>query len=437
MSNSGEFQKYQSPLDVEKYPEGLQGLELEQVHIYVRHGERAPVGVRMTDQPANIPEHWIMCKTARRMQASVYGLPESGDEFLQSRKIVERKDGTSMEGQCLLGELTDLGRKSTYDYGTSLRKLYIDRLGFLPDTLEKPDQVYFRTTNMPRTTESLQQIIHGLYPTSKCHADATPPILVRNGRDENLIGNTSNCKRLEILLVGFAQAAASAFNPTLEPLDKKLSKYLGGNAIRVDGKPRASGIMDTIRAAIAHNIKVPPEFEDKSVIDTIERAVVSEWFSDKTEEVRRLGMGRLLDDLSRKMQHKVENGERDPLKILVHATHDTGLAALCSTLDVFDDKWPAFTASITFELFKKTADLQSSSIMHTMMSPFRTMSRPEYFVRMRYQNKNMALPMCADEGKHLPGSPEFCTLAAFRERIKELTPVDWDAECAPGGRGSQ
>ncbi|KAI3604076.1 acid phosphatase [Moniliophthora roreri] len=99
MSNSGEFQKYQSPLDVEKYPEGLQGLELEQVHIYVRHGERAPVGVRMTDQPANIPEHWIMCKTARRMQASVYGLPESGDEFLQSRKIVERKDGTSMEGQ--------------------------------------------------------------------------------------------------------------------------------------------------------------------------------------------------------------------------------------------------------------------------------------------------------------------------------------------------
>lgn len=55
-------------------------------------------------------------------------------------------------------------------------------------------------------------------------------------------------------------------------------------------------------------------------------------------------------------------------------------------------------------------------------------------VRMRYQNRNLVLPICSEEGKHLPGSPEFCTLAAFRERVKELTPVDWDSECAPSGR---
>ncbi len=51
-------------------------------------------------------------------------------------------------------------------------------------------------------------------------------------------------------------------------------------------------------------------------------------------------------------------------------------------------------------------------------------------VRVRYQNQDKALPFCAEEGKHLPGSPEFCTLAAFRERVKELTPVNWEAECA-------
>jgi len=63
--------------------------------------------------------------------------------------------------------------------------------------------------------------------------------------------------------------AAAAYNATLEPLDKKLSKYLGGNPIRVDGKPRASGILDTIRAAVANDVKVPPEFEDKAVVDVI------------------------------------------------------------------------------------------------------------------------------------------------------------------------
>ena len=60
--------------------------------------------------------------------------------------------------------------------------------------------------------------------------------------------------------------------------------------------------------------------------------------TDKTEEVRRLGMGRLLEDLSRKMQHKAIYGSHDPLKILVHSTHDTAIAGLCSTLDVFDDR---------------------------------------------------------------------------------------------------
>ncbi|KAJ3918747.1 histidine phosphatase superfamily [Lentinula edodes] len=433
-----ESPKSYSPLDIGKYSVAPSGLELEQVHIYVRHGERTPVGVRLAGPPANLPEHWMMCKTARRFQASVNapGIGNGMDEFQQSRRVVERADGTHNESQCLLGELTDLGRKSTYNFGTSLRELYVERLGFLPDSLQNAEAVYFRTTNVPRTTESLQQIVHGLYPSSKCHPEAIPSIFVRNGRDENLLGNAGSCKRLEILLIGFAQAAASAYNHTLEPLDKKISRYIDGHPVRIDGKPRASGILDTIRAATAHNIKVPSEFEEKGVIDIIEKAVVAEWFADKTEEVRRLGMGRLLDDLSTKMQHKAAHGDKDPLKILVHSTHDTALAGLASTLDVFDDKWPQFTSSITFELFKSTSVKNGLSIFNNLMSPFRSKAGPEHYIRMRYQNKNMVLPLCAEEGKHLPGSPEFCTLTAFRERAKELTPVDFVSECAPAGRNS-
>lgn len=93
--------------------------------------------------------------------------------------------------------------------------------------------------------------------------------------------------------------------------------------------------------------------------------------ADQTEEVRRLGMGRLLSDLAKKMQYKVDKPSADPLRLVVHSTHDTALAGLTSTLDVFDDKsipctiasrtlgadlivrWPAFTSAITFELFQR------------------------------------------------------------------------------------
>ena len=53
-------------------------------------------------------------------------------------------------------------------------------------------------------------------------------------------------------------------------------------------------------------------------------------------------MGRLLSDISQKMGTKATKGNEDPMKILVHSTHDTALAGLCNTLDVYDEKFAFF-----------------------------------------------------------------------------------------------
>lgn len=60
--------------------------------------------------------------------------------------------------------------------------------------------------------------------------------------------------------------------------------------------------------------------------------------ADEAEEVRKLGMGRLLADVSTKMQKKAINGPKDQMRILVHSTHDTTIAGICATLDVFDER---------------------------------------------------------------------------------------------------
>ena len=182
-------------------------------------------------------------------------------------------------------------------------------------------------------------------------------------------------------------------------------------------------------------------------------------------------MGRLLSDLSHQLHLKAREdvtGAKGTPKILIHSTHDTALAGLASTLDVFDDRWPAFTASMTFELFRRVAEpnareaaaevsgveqAQNAGVFQAVLgsSPFRRKARTasDYCthhalvrvlilsvirstpadVRARYQNRNLFLPVCADEGKHLPEHPEFCTLKAFAERVAELTPRDWEAEC--------
>jgi acid phosphatase len=155
--------------------------------------------------------------------------------------------------------------------------------------------------------------------------------------------------------------------------------------------------------------------------------------SDKNEEYRRLAMGPLLHDLQQKLAKKAALGSRDPSKILIHSTHDTALAGINSVLGVFDNRWPTFTASITFELFKGLLS-PPQGFLAGLRQTFLPSHKPRYYVRMRYQNKDMVIPYCKLEGNHLPGAQEFCTLEAFQERVRELIPEDWDAECAPQGR---
>lgn len=111
------------PLDVEGYPIAPPELELEQVHIYVRHGasqfssmpglhsttpfsnlcpgERTPVRVRMSDPPANIPERWDLCKTARRFRAAVTSNINvtNAMEEVTIRKVVESANGDIEAGE--------------------------------------------------------------------------------------------------------------------------------------------------------------------------------------------------------------------------------------------------------------------------------------------------------------------------------------------------
>lgn len=91
------------------------------------------------------------------------------------------------------GELTDLGRRSTLELGARLRSLYVDQLGFLPSSLDASTlpSVAFRSTNMPRTIESLHQIVEGLWGKERRLEGVRVPFAVRGWLEEDLYPNTS------------------------------------------------------------------------------------------------------------------------------------------------------------------------------------------------------------------------------------------------------
>ncbi|SGZ30415.1 BQ5605_C048g12354 [Microbotryum silenes-dioicae] len=476
-----------------------QGLQLVQAHWFVRHGERSPVRQRLTGF-GDIPAIFPLCAIGRSFSTAVLSLTTSDPtassatselntgsnptsslhsgthpdslpwkshtgQVLSKRLLGIRRHAEEMgprnlanggtPADCYWGELTDLGRESTLNLGARLRALYVDRLGFLPETLpdlpvdESP--VYFRSTGMPRTIESLHQIVEGLFPSG--YRAGLVDYTVRNPNDESLYPN-SLCARMRQLDQISIAMAAKKYNPTLEPLDATLVKYTE-TPLRIDSSPRANGILDTLYVCLAHSIRTPSDLSDPKLLQTLESAVVHEWFdSYSTLEFTKLSMGRFLGDLKASLVSKIADPEekKNKLRLGVYACHDTSLGGILNALQVFDGRWPPFTSHISVELFRdsdtsstsspstststSTSKPSLTSFLTSFLPTFLLSSPPpplkRHYVRLFFNGRPLHLPACSSPSSHLPGSEgTICTFEAFSKAVErvELTGKEWEKGC--------
>jgi acid phosphatase len=146
-------------------------------------------------------------------------------------------------------------------------------------------------------------------------------------------------------------------------------------------------------------------------------------------ELARLGVGRLIGDLTTALEDRVSG--RSPLRLAVYSAKDIVLVPFLSSLDVFgrDWRWPPFTSHVEIELFRKgNQDTSSSSVDGDGAAP-----RKDHYVRVRYNGQTMRLPACAAHDKHFPGTDgEVCTLDAFVDVAKKfsMTQEEWVRECS-------
>lgn len=378
-----------SPQELAKlYPDEL---ELQQVQVLFRHGERTPISARF--QNAGLPKFWPYCSIARQMVSSTVEACGSKDQWsnLQWQRRIETfdKDDSAIlatgpekeiDSLCTMGELTDSGRASTYKLGERLRYLYVDQLKFMPASFEHVGSVHLRATPIPRALESLQQTFTGFYPpTTRASSLGPVTIMTRTVDDETLYPNEFKCRRFHQLSKAFAQRAAERWNHTSEMdyLNRLLGKWMPENSkiIAVDSHPRISGILDTINSTLAHGpqTRLPKEFYDPRAREILEKIGIEEWFDGykESQEYRALGIGSLMGDLVDRMvsctkayrnnqrvdgQDKMTliNSDQHDAKLSLSGCHDTTLAAILASLGAFNSKsWPPYTSHIAFELFKK------------------------------------------------------------------------------------
>ncbi|OTA98920.1 hypothetical protein M426DRAFT_27991 [Hypoxylon sp. CI-4A] len=380
-------------------------LELQLVQILLRHGERSPVSARF--QNAGLHAFWPYCSVARQVKSAVFDRHTEQFSTLEWKRRLETFGANDepvlaagpageLDGLCDMGMLTDKGRETTFDLGTRLRGLYVDRLRFLPPVLLNADSLYLRATPIPRALDSVQETFTGLYPAhTRAPAFPAPAILTRAPGDETLFPNDSNCRRFAALSRAFAQRTAERWNDTddMKYLTKLLGKWMPEDAPRVavDSHPRLSGIMDTINSTLAHGpeTRLPKEFYDPKAREIIEKIGVEEWFAGykESQEYRALGIGGLLGDVVGRMVGSAERSTADgeyevarnlnggvmkdgkgatPIRFGLSGCHDTTLAAVLASLGAYNTgKWPPYTSHIAIEMFRKsdsTASKQASPL---------------------------------------------------------------------------
>ena len=151
---------------------------------------------------------------------------------------------------------------------------------------------------------------------------------------------------------------------------------------------------------------------------------MKEWFSGyASRQWTRLVMGRLFSELNDQFDRKAEG--QSPLKIALYACHDTSIAGMLHGIRAFDNKWPAFTAYLSFELFKKEAtQAQPSQAFASILGSARPRhSDKDLFVRTRYNDRDVHIPACAAPGKHLDGTHGAvctCKLEAENGKMSHL-----------------
>ncbi|PVU90553.1 hypothetical protein BB559_004568 [Furculomyces boomerangus] len=338
------FPKLSDDLVKQNYPKHLQ---LVQVQIYHRHGERVPIARKFKNIT---PETWDYCKYAnhfhqkfRQSMIRAGGTHHVGQstpldeaapvEFWKTYReerifpndlprdqqvgaggtIADKKEdpndnyySIANKNTCGWGQLSDVGWSSMRGVGNYLRELYVDRLGYLPSSREdiKPDSLYIRTTDYSRALESVHQVISGLYPVTKDEIERVGednikkiPVFTRTVKDENMFLNYS-CQAMKSLLWKMRETTLKMFSESSKEIKDKIISFstIGKESEKIINNSKAISpvhiIFDSLMALEAHGLKLPDEITHEFV-DQLGKQSAKQWLYGATisEKLTRLQTG--------------------------------------------------------------------------------------------------------------------------------------------------
>jgi len=340
------------------------GLQLEQVIVHFRHGDRTPVHIF----PFSSDEAWDC--TLNHLT-----LPSMSHEDVEQIQRLFRKTYLPgrqvLKGNCNFGQLTSKGLEQHLRLGDSFRSLYVDQYGLLDPELNV-SQIWVRSSDVPRTLDSTMAQLTGLFPPS-ANGDFDVDLININTMDtetENMWANFLFCPRLiEIEQSVFNSSEWIAEQAKILPFQQKLQSILNISSIS-----DWSSLLDVMESTRCHGFPLPNGITD-DIADQINE--IASWqaaYLWDNDEYGKLGSGLFLKEIFDRMDDRVNNNIATP-NYFMYGGHDTTVGPLAATLGIFDGVWPPYRSHIEFELWSDAAS--------------------NFYVQLKYNGQVKSIPSCS------------------------------------------
>jgi len=313
------------------------------------------------------------------------------------------------------GQLTAKGKRMHFHLGKWLRKRYSHLLG--PDYSET--EVWVRSTDIDRTLMSAQANLAGMFPPTEAMRwlDNFPwqpvPVHTLPLNQDSVLGEKAECPRAEQLL-----------NEVLE--GEEMKRILESHSELLDYISEHSGRPVT-------NVMELDYLYDTLLVETIYNKTLPEWtkavfpggeferlrlmlfsLSTANHQLARLKGGPFIKEMLEHFTFLIEKQtevvnhvlEKKAKLLYVYSGHDTSIATILNSLNVFNGLAPPYASAVLLELFKR--------------------EEGKHFVRLAYKNDTEATPYPLT----LPGCDTLCPLEKFKQLTQSLVPEDWSDECS-------
>ena len=365
-------------------PDGAE-LELVQAVVVHRHGDRTPIAKHAGKfhQTDDLEEFW-------RTRVSPADVIERWGRLNVDATKTHLEKTASDRYTYPNGHLTVLGANQLRRVGSELRERYIGDLGFLPSDLPSDHSgsgaplVYTRSTRIPRTVQSLQNLLLGLYPEDHRPRDAASQtqgtiVIETQPKDSDYMTGMSEkrCPRIKALMQD------PQLPKNLADLVARLNKVLGesGN-VETEGLAGSKsqlidrwihlGDIGTCHAA--HRLDQPLNI---SASDLVQVQEYNAWMwgrrLEESVELNALAIGGFLKDMLQvfadTVAGKAEPGSSAP-KLAVFSGHDSTLFPILTALGAFNGHWPPYASRIQLELLRVVPQVPWQPALAPIALPF-------------------------------------------------------------------